>query len=71
MEGRNGFAAADDDAQEVVAAEVVDEVPDQPLLIARYSRDYALELVDGTGWEVVELHPPEPYIQHYIVCRPV
>lgn len=49
----------------------VDEVPDQPLLIARYSRDYALELVDGTGWEVVELHPPEPYIQHYMVCRPV
>jgi cyclopropane fatty-acyl-phospholipid synthase-like methyltransferase len=52
-------------------ARFVDEVPGRPLEIARYERDYALELVDGTGWEVLELHPPGPHIQHYMICRPV
>ena len=36
----------------------VDEIPESPLKVARYERDYALELVGGTGWEVVALHPP-------------
>jgi SAM-dependent methyltransferase len=49
----------------------VDEVPDRPLLIARYDRDYALQLVGGTGWEVRELHAPERFIQHYMVCAPI
>ena len=49
----------------------VDEIPESPLKVARYERDYALELVGGTGWEVVALHPPERFIQHYIVCHPV
>jgi SAM-dependent methyltransferase len=49
----------------------VDVVADTPLAIARYERDYALELVEGTGWEVVSLNPPERYIQHHMVCRPV
>ena len=52
-------------------ARFVDEVPGRPLEIARYEPDYALELVDGTGWEVLELHPPRPHIQHYMICRPV
>ena len=48
-----------------------DEVPGRPLEIARYERDYALELVAGTGWEVLELHAPERFIQHYMLCSPV
>jgi SAM-dependent methyltransferase len=51
-------------------ARFVDEVPGRPLEIARYERDYALELVDGTGWQVLELRPPEQHIQHYMICRP-
>jgi SAM-dependent methyltransferase len=49
----------------------VDEIPESPLKVARYEKDYALELVGGTGWEVVALHPPGRFIQHYMVCRPV
>jgi SAM-dependent methyltransferase len=47
----------------------VDAIPDRPLEIARYKPDYALELVRDTGWEVLELHPPERYIQHYMICQ--
>lgn len=49
----------------------VDEVPGKPLLRARYDEDYALELIEGTGWEVMSLNPPERHIQHYMICRPV
>jgi hypothetical protein len=49
----------------------VDEIPERPLSVARYEKEYALELVDGTGWEVVALHPPDRFIQHYMVCRPI
>ena len=49
----------------------VDAIPDRPLEIARYEPDYALELVRDTGWEVLELHPPERFIQHHMICRPV
>jgi SAM-dependent methyltransferase len=52
-------------------ARFVDEVPGEPLKIARYERDYALELVDDTGWHVIELRPQERFIQHYMICRPV
>ena len=49
----------------------VDEVPGHPLEVARYEPDYALELVSGTGWDVLALHPPEEHIQHYMICTPV
>jgi SAM-dependent methyltransferase len=51
----------------------VDEIRTQPLARARYTKDYAIELVDGTGWEIEAIHPPHPkgYIQHYMVCHPV
>jgi SAM-dependent methyltransferase len=48
-----------------------DADPDQPLAQARYTKDYAIELFDGTGWEIEAVHPPERYIQHHLVCRPV
>ena len=49
----------------------LDEVPGKPLLRAIYSRSHALELVEGTGWEVVTLNDPAPDIQHHMICRPV
>jgi hypothetical protein len=50
----------------------VDRVPDRPLLEAVYSEPYARRLIEGTGWEVVGLHPPQPsVVQHYFVCRPI
>jgi len=57
----------------VVAAKdrgFLDEIAEKPLLRAVYDKDFALELVHGTGWEVVSVNPPEQHIQHYIVCRP-
>jgi len=49
----------------------VELMPEQPLLAPLFSRRYAIELFDGTGWEIVALNLPEPeYIQHYFVCRP-
>jgi SAM-dependent methyltransferase len=49
----------------------LDEVPDRPLLKALYDADFARELIEGTGWELMSVNPPERHIQHYIVCRPV
>jgi SAM-dependent methyltransferase len=45
--------------------------PRRPLLHAVYSEQYARELIEGTGWELVTLSPPELHIQHHIVCVPV
>jgi SAM-dependent methyltransferase len=53
------------------APDFVDLIPGKPLMEAMYSRRHALQLIDGTGWFVESLNPPEPeYIQHYFVCRP-
>lgn len=48
----------------------VDWVPSRPLWRAVYSREYAMRLVAGTGWEIESLNDPEEYIQHYMICRP-
>jgi SAM-dependent methyltransferase len=62
----HGMARADGEPPDYV-----DSVPTWPLAAPLYSRRYAHELIEGTGWDVVELHPPEgDYIQHYFVCRP-
>jgi len=45
--------------------------PTDPLHWAVYSREHALRLIEGTGWEVESLNDPEPAIQHYMICRPV
>jgi SAM-dependent methyltransferase len=47
-----------------------DADPNRPLLVALYSRRHALELIEGTGWEVVSVSPPGEYLQHHILCRP-
>ena len=49
----------------------VDLDPATPLKWAVYSRPYALELIEGTGWEVAEVADPVGFVQHHIVCRPV
>ena len=48
----------------------VDVVPDQPLLVAMYSREYAHELIEDTGWIPVELLPPNRFAQHHFICAP-
>ena len=47
-----------------------DVSPNKPLLYALYSREHALELIEGTGWEVVSVSPPDVHLQHHIVCAP-
>lgn len=48
----------------------VDLYPDQPLRCALYSRDYAHELINDTGWKPLELLPPNQFAQHQFVCAP-
>lgn len=55
-----------------VAPDFVDRIPEKPLLEAVYSEPYARELIEGSGWEALELHAPvRPIVQHYFICRPV
>ncbi len=49
----------------------VDYDRSQPLRWAIYSRENALRLIKGTGWEVASLNDPEEAIQHYMICKPV
>jgi hypothetical protein len=49
----------------------VDFDPAQPLKWAIFSREHALELVEGTGWKVESLNEPEEAIQHFMICTPV
>jgi SAM-dependent methyltransferase len=65
---RNAVSAT---TKEYTVPDFLDAVPSQPLKIAMYSRENALQLVQGTGWEVESLNDPEEAIQHYMICRPV
>jgi SAM-dependent methyltransferase len=58
------------DAQAASAPDFMDVDPKMPLKVALYKRGYALELMEGTGWEVLEVAPPDVHLQHHIVCRP-
>lgn len=49
----------------------IDLDPAKPLHCAVYSKEYAHELIEGTGWEVLSLSEPDAYIQHHFVCAPV
>lgn len=49
----------------------VDFDPSRPLQWAIYSREHAIQLVEGTGWKIESLNDPEAYIQHYMTCTPV
>ncbi len=45
--------------------------PESPLEWPLYTRAYALELIEGSGWEVERIDPPTEYVQHHVTCRPV
>jgi SAM-dependent methyltransferase len=47
-----------------------DVYPERSLLVASYTRELVMELIEGTGWDVVKVLDPHQYIQHSIVCRP-
>ncbi len=74
----DGYGLIDRVSQELSPATVtpvaqepfVDLDPAQPLAWAVYSRDYAFELIDGTGWVVQNVSPPGEHLQHHIVCTP-
>ncbi len=42
-----------------------------PLRNALYTEAYARELIEGTGWRVVDLSPPIEYAQHHFTLAPV
>lgn len=48
----------------------VDVDPEHPLRCALYSRDHAIELIEGTGWRPLELLPPNEFAQHHFLCAP-
>jgi len=54
-----------------VVPDFKDYFPAEPLKVAMYSREHALRLVQGTGWEIESLNDPEKAIQHYMICKPV
>jgi SAM-dependent methyltransferase len=48
----------------------IDAVPGEPLLVALFRRDYAIEMVQSAGWEILDIRDPKPFIHHQFVCRP-
>ena len=64
-------AIAERQARGTDIPDFVDRLPDRPMMEAVYSERFARELIDGSGWRIEALHPPElPIIQHYFICRP-
>lgn len=47
-----------------------DVFPEFPLRVALYSREYAEELVAGTGWRLLAVNDPGPFVQHTMLCEP-
>jgi len=78
LHGKLEAAAANDPAvREALAtaapaepADFTDVDPKRPLTIALYSRRYALELINRTGWKVLDVAPPDVHLQHHIICAP-
>ena len=59
-----GFAAGK------TSEKFIDAVPEEPLLVALYRRDFAMEMVRNAGWDVLYVRDPKPYIHHHFVCKP-
>lgn len=64
-------AAYAEKVESYVVPDFKDFFPAEPLKVAMYSRENALRLVQGTGWEVESLNDPEKAIQHYMICKPI
>jgi SAM-dependent methyltransferase len=67
----DGFAKQFGDGAVGKTVDFQDLKPDKPLDWALYSERFARELIEGTGWEVERLDPPNEFIQHHFTCRPV
>jgi SAM-dependent methyltransferase len=67
--GPEGVEALQQSSREV--ADFIDMDPAHPLRVAMYSRKYALELIDGTGWNVEAVLLPNDFAQHQFVCTPI
>ena len=67
----DGFAKRFGDDSVGKTVDFQDLKPEKPLDWALYSERHARELVEGTGWEIVSLEPPNEYIQHHFTCRPI
>ena len=57
-------------AADRVVEPYIDLRPEVPLTWPMYSREYALELVEASGWGVDEVLDPNPHAQHQVICRP-
>lgn len=74
------LAASNDPHLEALKAMILvdpDAIPDffdvplaEPLLIALYSRAFALQMIRDAGWEILEVSMPTVHMQHHIVCAP-
>lgn len=53
------------------APDFEDADPGKPLMFALYSRRHAVQLLEGTGWELLSLSPPNATMQHHILCAPI
>jgi SAM-dependent methyltransferase len=49
----------------------VDAWADKGMICALYARRYAIELIDGTGWDLVSISDPDVHLQHHVVCAPI
>jgi SAM-dependent methyltransferase len=49
----------------------VDAWAGKGMMAALYSRRHAIELIDGTGWELVSISDPDVNLQHHAVCAPI
>ncbi len=48
-----------------------DFLPEEPLRMALYERDFARELLRGTGWACIGIDDPEPPLQHLLIAERV
>ena len=53
-----------------VPPDFCDFFPERSLEVALYTRSYALDLLEGTGWRIEEIRDPSPDIQHVFICVP-
>ena len=42
----------------------------KPLQWAVYSREFAMELIEATGWKLESVCLPNEHAQHQFICRP-
>ena len=67
----DAFARSLGDAVAGTTDHFQDFLPDEPLRIALYERDFAVELLRGTGWACVAVDDPDPPFQHLVIAERV